>query len=125
MSPVLLVLVASLLLTGWGCRTLPESGDVPARIVRPTPEGRAELDRVVSEALHGATVTLADDALTDVSWLTIERRRPRDIEGRHMGGREMGRPTQFRLFTNNSRCVLVQQPDGPRWELTNSTCVPE
>jgi hypothetical protein len=120
-----LLLVIGVLAVWSGCQTLTGSRDVPARITHPTPESRAELQRVVSDALHGAAVTLADDALTESSVLTIERRRPRDMQGREMTGRELGRPEQFRLFRNGERCVLVQQPDGPRWALEQTTCVPE
>lgn len=120
----LLVVVGSFL--GWsGCRTLEEPREVPARISDPTPESRAELRRVVSEALRRSEVIIADDALTSSSLLIIERRRPRDLHGRQMTGREVDRPEQFRLLRIGSRCVLVRQPDGPRWELTHTTCVPE
>ena len=44
-------------------------------LTTPTAESRAELVRTLSEALHGAPVTLADDALTRDGTLIIERTR--------------------------------------------------
>jgi hypothetical protein len=98
---------------------------VPAVISDPTPEGRAELRRVIRGALHGATVTIADDALTETSLLTIERRPPRDLEGEASTGRELGRPLQFLLVLRGSQCFLLRQPDGERFELSSATCQPE
>jgi hypothetical protein len=42
------------------CVSSPSRSDEPAVITAPTPASREELARVVSAALHGAPVTLAD-----------------------------------------------------------------
>src|SRR5262249_61159993 len=47
-----------------GCRTVSSPSEVPAIIVNATPESRAALAQTVSEALNGAPVKLAADALT-------------------------------------------------------------
>ncbi|MEJ2133395.1 MAG: hypothetical protein P8Y95_17615, partial [Gammaproteobacteria bacterium] len=65
------------------------SDDVPAVIVEPDPESRAELRQIVSGALHDAPVQLADDALTTSSLLVIERRQIRTLEGRIGADRTM------------------------------------
>lgn len=104
------------------CNTLSAEEDLPALITNPTPQSRAELQRVVTGALHGAPVTLADDALTRDSLLIIERKQQRDLQDRPLAGREFGRPMQFRLVITGSHCVLVQEPDGKRWELAETTC---
>ena len=70
-------------------------------------------------------MTLADDALTGSSLLTIERQPHRDPQGRPLSGRDLGRPHQFRLIQSDSRCFLVREPDGERWELTHASCAPE
>ena len=77
----------------------------------------------ISAAFNGIPVTLADDALTRESTLTIERNRPRDAEGRPLDGRDPGRPEHFRLFKTGADCVLVQESTGRRWKLTASSCV--
>ncbi|MCI0434935.1 MAG: hypothetical protein L0271_15035, partial [Gemmatimonadetes bacterium] len=74
-----LALVGLGLLTG--CRSLDAEQEVPAIVTAPDSASRAELERVVSNALNGVPVTLADDALTRESALTIEHIRPRDAQG--------------------------------------------
>jgi hypothetical protein len=99
--------------------------ELPARIVDPTASSRAELARVVSDALGGAPVALADDALTRESLLVIERKPPRDALGRPLGGRELGRPERFRLFRTDSACVLVHESDGRHYVLAATSCIAE
>jgi hypothetical protein len=100
------------------------SAEVPARIVAPTPESRAELNHAVSRALGGIPVTLAEDALTESSVLTLEHAPP-GAEGRAATGRELDRPERFRLLKVGMRCVLVHESDGAHTLLTQTTCAPE
>jgi hypothetical protein len=67
---------------------------------------------------------LADDALTRDSALLVERRVPRDHDGRAATGRELEAPEQFLLVLRGSQCVLVRQSDGRRWPLAETQCVP-
>ena len=99
------------------CATVSAGRDVPALITTPTAESRAELRRVVSRALNGASLTIADDALTRDSVLIIERALS--------SGREMGRPEHFRLVKNGARCVLVHERTGKRVTLASAGCAPE
>lgn len=111
--------------TGWfvaSCATAPPAPDVPALITSPTPESRAELVRVVSEVLHAAPVTLADDALTRESTLIVERSPARGPDGTPLQGRETGRPERFRLLKEGARCVLVHEGSGRRVTLSAATC---
>jgi hypothetical protein len=96
--------------------------EVPALIDHPTSESRAELAKVVSTALNGAPITLADDALTRDSVLIIERVQRRDAQGLPLNGRELERPEQFRLLKSGRRCVLVHERTGKRWPLRSTTC---
>ncbi|HEY2944440.1 MAG TPA: hypothetical protein VGN09_18555 [Vicinamibacteria bacterium] len=107
------------------CATLSGRRDRPAVLTNPTAEIRAELVRTVSAALSTAPITIADDALTRESTLIIERTRPRDASGVPLSGRETGRPEQFRLVKNGSRCVLVHERTGKRWTLESATCAPK
>jgi hypothetical protein len=106
------------------CQTRSAPQDVPAVVTKPTAQSRSELLRVVSGALHGAPVTLADDALTRDNTLIVERAPHRDAEGRLLDGRETGRPERFRLVQSGSLCVLVQESTGQRWTLASATCAP-
>lgn len=96
----------------------------PAVLTHPNADSRAELARLVSRALDGRAVTLADDALTTESTLTIEPAAHRDAQGRRVNGRETGRPERFHLLRDGPRCVLVHERTGRRFALHSATCQP-
>jgi hypothetical protein len=106
------------------CETPSAAEQRPATLVSPTAQSRAELVRVVSDALHGAPVTLADDALTHDSDLIVEHARPRDAAGLPLNGRELGKPEHFRLVKHGSDCILIHERTGKRWTLSSATCMP-
>lgn len=116
------ILAATLALSGCLLRVAPPF--VPAVLTSPTARTRAELARVVSRAMNGAPVTLADSALTSDDVLIVDRVVRRDARGRELNGREIGRPEHFRLVKHGSRCVLVHEPAGRRWTLRSATCQP-
>ncbi len=107
-----------------GCAPRSAQPEVPAVLTNPTREGRAELARVVSEAMQGAPVTLADDALTADGTLIVERAAPSAAKDMNLRGRDTGRPEHFQLFKCGSRCVLVHAGTGRRWHLESATCSP-
>jgi len=109
-------------LAGVACATAAPSRDLPAVITSPTPESRAELLRVVRDALHGAPVTLAEDALTRESTLIVARARVRGPDGTPATGRDTGRPEHFRLVRSGPRCVLVHEGSGKRFALASAAC---
>jgi hypothetical protein len=96
--------------------------DRPARIVDPSDASRAELQQVVSGALNGADVMLADDALTESSVLIIERRKTGSLDSPPLSGRDLGRPERFRLVTSGAGCVLVHEKDSARYVLHETEC---
>ncbi|MGI9205394.1 MAG: hypothetical protein ACR2Q3_15365 [Woeseiaceae bacterium] len=105
-----------------GCQTL--AGDKPARIVNPDDASRAALQKVVNAAMH-TDVTLADDALTQSSILTIERNPPRTMSNPNPQGRIMEAPFRFRLVTNSGECVLIDDRDQTRHVLSATRCMAE
>lgn len=107
-----------------GCSSTASPGEEPAVITAPTPASREELARVVSSALHGAYVTLAEDALTKESLLIIERAPLRGANGLPVDGRVTEKPEQFQLVKSGGRCVLVHRRAGERHALTHTTCTP-
>lgn len=118
------VLVLAFVLVAVGCRTVrPEPREVPALIVAPTAASRAALAAAVTAALHGAQVTIADDALTRSSTLIVERARPRDAAGLRISGREVGAPERFRLGKRDGACVLLHERTGRAALLESTTCV--
>jgi len=98
--------------------------DRPAVLLSPTPDVRAELAHVVSEALNGAPVRLADDALTTDSHLIITRIERRDAAGHPILGRSTEKPERFDLVERGGRCILIQERTGRRWPLKSATCEP-
>jgi len=105
------------------CSTL-SAQEQPAVIAAPTAQSRAELQRVVLAAFNGQPVTLADDALTRESVLTIERRTPPGEQGRAATGRSLDTPARLNLVLRGTRCFLVRAADGREWELSETRCVP-
>ena len=106
-----------------GCGTLKGQSLAPARLVNPSSQTRAELGRIVSQALHGIPVRLADDALVHDSDLIVERIPPRDAAGIPLDGRALGKPEHFRLVLHGSSCVVIHERTGKRWTLASATCV--
>ncbi len=116
-------LLATAVLTPIACGTLAAQEQL-AVIAAPTADSRAELARVVSAAMNGQPVTLADDALTRESTLVIERRTPPGAQGRAATGRTLEAPAQLKLVLRGERCVLVRVADGREWQLAEARCVP-
>ena len=115
---------ALVLLAATGCHAHHTPREVTALLTHPTRESRAELARVVSDALHATPVTLADDALTTSDTLVVERAAHRDVQGRRIDGRASERPEHFRLVQDGTRCVLVHEGSGRRFALSSATCAP-
>lgn len=122
MAAVKIISIAILVGIVSACNHMPVKKDVPAYIVNPTKKSRAELEKAVSSALNGIPVTLADDALTKDDRLIIERKRHVDAQGNLIMGLETEKPHQFRLVKNNDKCILINQADGNRMELTQTVC---
>ncbi len=99
------------------CKTDAIRSEVSAQVIDPTPESHAELQHVVSSALGGRSVTIAENALTKESMLIIG---PRNLTGR-----DLGKPEQFRLVLSGSTCILVHLGSNSRSELAKTNCVAE
>lgn len=117
-------IIAGLLLAAAGCQTLATDDDIAARIANPTDDSRKALQNAVNAALD-TNVTLANDALTDSSVLTIERNPPRSLENLPAQGRNMDIPMRFRLVLNDGDCVLIYTVDDSRRKLADTSCIAE
>lgn len=95
--------------------------DVPARLDAPSAAVHAEVLKVVQRALSNATVTLAADALTQTSTLTIGRAPLREA-GRRVTGRDYDAPEHFQLVRSGNRCVLIHARTQTRYELQQAQC---
>jgi len=94
-----------------------------AVIVTPNAASRAALQQAVAK-LVGQPVTLADDALTRASSLTIERTAARDPSGRRIEARETAMPQSVRLVKRGSSCVLIHDASGAEVVLNDVACQP-
>jgi hypothetical protein len=115
------LLVSSVMLLTIGCQTFLDDYGKPARIINADDASRAELQAVVNNAF-GTNVTLADNALTNSSLLTIERNPRSTMENPNPLGRNMEMPFQLRLYSNGTDCVLVDQRDQTPHILANTEC---
>ena len=118
---ILVVLIAQFT----GCAHQPVDVDVPATITNPSKATYQELEQILSTALKGMPVILADDALTKSDRLIIERKMQFDPQGNPIMGRELGTPYQFRLVKRNNTCILVNATSGDRWPLVKAKCTTE
>lgn len=107
-----------------GCQTMATDYDRPARIVKPNDASRAALQETVNAALH-TNVTIADNALTDSSLLSIEISPRRTMQNPAPQGRIMEIPIQLRLVINGSDCILIDQRDRSRHLLKDTNCAAE
>ena len=96
--------------------------EAPAVIIGSSESARAELVRVVGEALGSSDILIADDALTRESSLFIERRPARDATGQRLSGRDYDRPERFDLVKQDNQCVLVHASTQRRYELKDVRC---
>ncbi|MEX2963059.1 hypothetical protein [Microbulbifer sp. TYP-18] len=123
-SPAGVLLALLAVLVGCGSQSA-RSGELPALLVQSTAENRAELQRVLSSALNGAPVLVAEDAFTRESILVIQRSPPQEFRQGPLQGRDMGHPERFRLMMDDGGCWLKRLADGSRWKLEGIDCVPE
>lgn len=116
-----------MILVSWlaACSTSDLRTDVPALLTNPSEDTRLEIEQSVSAALDGAKMTVAADALTQSSVLTIEQGKNRSVERPAELGRNLGRPEHFQLVVDGPQCVLVHRRTGLHWILRQSECVAE
>lgn len=122
--PIKSTFVTGMALVLSGCHTMATDHDRPARIVSPDGASRAALQNTINTALR-TNVVIADDALTDSSVLIIERSPPRTMQNPNPQGLILEAPIQFRLVINGSDCILIDQRDGARYVLENTSCEAE
>ena len=119
MKSVITIAVLGLLTSA--CTSMAQD-DAPAVIIDSNESVRAELVRVVGEALGFTEVLIAQDALTRENSLFIERRPARDATGQRLSGRDYDRPERFDLVKQGGTCVLVHASTNRRFELKEVRC---
>jgi hypothetical protein len=107
------------------CGTPAVQPEYPALLTNPSPTTLLEIEQTISTAMDGAKVSIAEDALTTSSQLTIEQSMLRSIDQQPEMGRNLGRPDQFQLLIDGPQCVLVHDKTGLHWLLKTVECVAE
>ena len=107
------------------CSANPVSTDVAALRATADARSKLEIENVLSSALGGVDITIADDALTLESTLIMERGMHRSVDRAPALGRDLGRPNHFQLVLDARQCFLVHQETGLRWMLSQTECVAE
>jgi hypothetical protein len=107
------------------CSASPVNTDTAALRATADSRSKSEIENVLSSALDGASITIADDALTRESTLIIERGMHRSVDRNPVLGRDLGRPNHFRLVLDARQCFLVHEETGLRWMLNETECVAE
>lgn len=115
LGPVIAVLLSA-------CASTAPANDVPAVITNASTLTHDEIRRVLSAALDGAPVTIAADALTETSVVSIQRTPVRDQKGLLVTGRDPGRPEIFELRKKGRLCTLVHQRTGKHITLAVARC---
>ena len=119
-----IVLLPAIALACVACRAGRNLENVPAVIANPSPQTEAELRRVISSALYGASFTMPDDALTQSSVVQVQV-TPGESSGGSGSGASVPSTVEFRLLINGPNCILVNQTDLRRWRLRQTLCVTE
>jgi len=125
MKPGLPCSILTTLILLAGCQGLNQNPDVPALIVQPDVASRAALKHTLSELFGGQEITLADDALTHSSILSLEINLPKQADSQPALGRVVTPPFRFHLVKAKNGCFLVDLRDGKRHLLADTTCTPE
>lgn len=105
-----------------GCKTSLQAQERPAVIGNSEPEAYTELEQVVTGALDGVPVTLADDAFARTDRLIVERRKHETLEGGVLDGRSYEFPEHFRLVIKDTTCILIHEKTDMRYRLKNVKC---
>lgn len=119
MQTLWLCVAAALALSA--CTTMAQE-EVPAVLTETDANARAQIVRVVGEALGNSEVMIANDALTRESTLFIERTPARDRTGQRLSGRDYDRPERFDLVKQADACLLIHASTQKRYRLEGVRC---
>ena len=108
-----------------GCQTNMYASDRYAVLVDVTPAVHATIESAISAALPGMQITVAPDALSQTSLLTLERPVRQRLDGEAGLDRRLDTPERFRLVVNDGRCVLIHEAKSTRYPLDGARCTPE
>lgn len=118
--PALVVSTVAAVVTG-ACASSASEKEKPAVLSISSPDIRAEITDVISKALHGSNVQIADNSLMETNRLIIERRNAVH-KGITIMIRDDPMPDHFRLMMSGKSCVLVHEQTGEAYPLNMAVC---
>lgn len=123
MSRLILIGVTVLLLAVSGCSAHATTESVPAILqAAPDAEARAELTRLVHDAVGQYHVTFTFATLQEQGFLLLERTPARGPGGHRLPGRDLSEPERFEVWLQGEQCVLRQVRTGAEWPLEHARC---
>jgi hypothetical protein len=94
----------------------------PAVLINPGTEVRLEICHAIAAMTGFSSVALADQDLTQVSELVIERKHQKTANGDLIQGRDLELPQRFQLVLQSGQCWLVHQATDQRLLLKQAQC---
>ncbi|GAA4898915.1 hypothetical protein [Ferrimonas pelagia] len=94
----------------------------PALLLTPDATAYAELSEAIARLMEMNQVMLAEDAFTETSVLTLERKAHTDPQGRPLMGRSLEKPVTVELQRLAGECVIVHLATGQRIALPSVRC---
>ncbi|MCP4488405.1 MAG: hypothetical protein GY820_13950 [Gammaproteobacteria bacterium] len=111
-----------LALTIIGCKTIQVNAPAPALLEEVTDEVLTEIRQVISAALHGRKVIIADNVFTRSSKLIIQRKRHLDASGNPVQTRVDEAPFIYQLLKQNNSCFIEEASSSRRYILLQAKC---
>ena len=98
---------------------------VPALVVEPSAESINELEIAIANLLNITRVTIADDAFTRNSRLSLEREPHTDPNGQLLMGRSFELPEIVQLWISGDQCFITDANKHRSAPLTATRCQAE
>ncbi len=111
-----------------GCTVQAADSDIqaqPALVINPSTTSIAELQRVIANLLTMEQITLAKDAFTQSSYLTLERKQHLDNNGQLLMGRTLAMPQEVQLLLRGAQCFLQDSQGNQSPPLKQTQCQPK
>ena len=105
-----------------GCMMTYANEPVPATLTSVSASQKANIASIISQWFGGVEVTLADDAFTRSSELSIERKAHMDNRGLPIEGRHNNPAYTFTLLKHGERCILRNNQTGDEKEVVGLSC---
>ncbi|GGF78601.1 hypothetical protein [Alteromonas lipolytica] len=105
-----------------GCAPTSVQPAQPATVTALSTSQKQQLETVISDWFGGVKVTLADNAFTDSSSVSIERREHLDNQGNPIEGRHNNAVYSFSLLKQGQDCWLQNERTSQKVLLNGITC---